>query len=251
MSGHSKWKKIKRDKASNDARRGQQWSKIAKRIIVAAKAGGGNPDDNLGLRYAIEEARSANMPNETIKNAIKKGTGELGSTHYEEMTYEGYGAGGVAVMCECLTDNRNRTAPELRRIFENAGGQLGSSGCVAWMFHKKGTFTVEADKTDEENLMDVALSAGAEDVLSELDTYDVICDVGQFTAVKQALADAGIQTVSASISQVPVNTIQIADVDHARRVLRLMDNLDNHEDVQNVYANFDIPDELLSKAQGD
>jgi len=166
MSGHSHWSKIKRAKASTDARRGRIWSKLARRIIVAAKSGGGKPDENLTLRYAIDDAKAANMPNDTIANAIKKGTGELGSANYEEILYEGYGAGGVAVMCECLTDNRNRTAPELRKIFESAGGQLGASGCVSWMFGQKGTFSIASSATDEDTLMEVALDAGADDVVT-------------------------------------------------------------------------------------
>ncbi len=247
MSGHSHWSKIKRAKASTDARRGRIWSKLARRIIVAAKSGGGKPEENLTLRYAIDDAKAANMPNDTIANAIKKGTGELGSANFEEVLYEGYGAGGVAVMCECLTDNRNRTAPELRKIFEGAGGQLGSSGCVSWMFAPKGTFTIEASAADEDTLMEVALEAGADDVVTEGDTYEVTCEVSAFRALKAALAEAEIPTVSAAINQVPQSTVQTADVEQAKRVLRLMDNLDGHDDVQNVSANFDIPDDILAK----
>jgi len=249
MSGHSHWAKIKRSKASTDARRGRVWSKLARRIIVAAKAGGGKPEDNLTLRYAIDDAKAANMPNDTISNAIKKGTGEIGSANYEEVLYEGYGAGGVAVMCECLTDNRNRTAPELRKIFENAGGQLGANGCVAWMFAPKGAFTIAAAAVEEDTLMEVALEAGAEDVVTEGDTYEVTCDVSAFRAIKDALAAAEILTLSAAISQVPQSTIQTPDVAQAQRVLRLMDNLDGHDDVQSVYANFDIADEIMAQLE--
>jgi len=225
------------------------WSKLARRIIVAAKAGGGKPEDNLTLRYAIDDAKAANMPNDTISNAIKKGTGEIGSANYEEVLYEGYGAGGVAVMCECLTDNRNRTAPELRKIFENAGGQLGANGCVAWMFAPKGAFTIAAAAVEEDTLMEVALEAGAEDVVTEGDTYEVTCDVSAFRAIKDALAAAEILTLSAAISQVPQSTIQTPDVAQAQRVLRLMDNLDGHDDVQSVYANFDIADEIMAQLE--
>jgi len=247
MSGHSKWSKIKRKKGVNDARRGRLWSKIARRIIMAARDGGGNPDDNLQLRYAIDEARAANMPNDTINNAIKKGAGELGSVDYEQIVYEGYGSGGVAVMCECLTDNRNRTAPELRRIFEQAGGQLGATGSVAWMFHKKGTFTVAAAAVDEERLMDVVLEAGADDIVEDQGTFDVTCEPAAFGAVKQALADAEIPVEAAAVSQLADNPLQIADAEQARKVLRLMENLEDHDDVQNVYSNFDIPDEVMAR----
>ena len=249
MSGHSKWSKIKRSKAANDAKRGKEWSKIARRIIVAAKAGGGNPAENLQLRYAIDEAKGANMPNDTVNNAIKKGTGELGSAQYEEIMYEGYGSGGVAVLCECLTDNRNRTAPEMRKIFESAGGHLGNTGCVAWMFDQKGAFSVAADVTDEDALMEVALEAGADDVVLDEDTFEVTCEVSAFAALKQALADAGIETVAAAISQVPKSTVAVTDPHKAQSVLRLMDALDNHEDVQNAYSNFDIPEEILAELQ--
>ncbi len=249
MSGHSKWSKIKRKKGANDAKRGQLWSKIARRIIMAAKDGGGNPEDNLTLRYAVDEAKAANMPNDTISKAIKKGTGELGPVNYEQMVYEGFASGGVAVMVDCLTDNRNRTAPEMRKIFEQAGGQLGASGSVAWMFKKKGTFTIDAGATDEDTLMSVVLDAGAEDLLSEDGLYEVTCDPAVFGDVKEALADAGIPVETAAVSQLAENPIQIDNPDQAQKVLRLMENLDEHDDVQNVYANFDIPDEVMAKIE--
>jgi YebC/PmpR family DNA-binding regulatory protein len=198
------------------------------------------------LRYAIDEARSENMPNDTIANAIKKGTGELGAASYESILYEGYGSAGVAVMCEALTDNRNRTAPELRKIFEQGGGQLGNTGCVAWMFTKKGTISIPAEKVDEDKLMEVALDAGAGDVVRDDDMFEVTCEPQAFLAVKQALADAGIEVASASIGQVPQNVVTVTEANVAQRILRLMDNLDAHDDVQNVYANFDIPDSVLA-----
>jgi YebC/PmpR family DNA-binding regulatory protein len=249
MSGHSKWSKIKRKKGVNDVRRGQLWSKIARRIIMAAKDGGGNLDDNLSLRYAVDEARAANMPNDTVNKAIKKGTGELGPVSYEQILYEGFGSGGVAVLCECLTDNRNRTAPELRRIFEHAGGQLAGSGSVAWMFRNKGTFTIDAGAVDEEKLMTVVLDAGAEDLVNEDGTFEVTCDPAAFGDVKGALADAGITVETAAVSQLAENPIQITDPEQAQKVLRLMENLDEHDDVQHVYANFDIPDEVMAKIE--
>ncbi|MFW6146543.1 MAG: YebC/PmpR family DNA-binding transcriptional regulator [Planctomycetota bacterium] len=249
MSGHSKWSKIKRKKGANDAKRGQLWSKIARRIIMAAKDGGGNLDDNLTLRYAVEEGRAANMPNDTINKAIKKGTGELGPVSYEQIVYEGFGSGGVAVMVECLTDNRNRTAPEMRKIFEQAGGQLGTSGSVAWMFKKRGTFTIDAGATDEDTLMTVVLDAGAEDLVSEDGVFEVTCDPAAFGDVRDALADADIPVETAAISQLAENPIRVDDPEQAQKVLRLMENLDEHDDVQQVYANFDIPDDVMAKVE--
>lgn len=248
MAGHSHWSKIKRAKATTDARRGRLWSKLARRIIVAAKGGGGNPDENLALRYAIDEAKKENMPNDTINNAIKKGTGELGAANYEEVLYEGYAAGGVAVMVEGLTDNRNRTAPELRKIFEGAGGQLGNTGCVAWMFETTGQVSVDATKVEEDALMEVALDAGAEDVQRDGDTFEVTCAPTALAGLKAALAEAGIETLSAGIVQSPQSTIAVSDPDVARRILRLMESLEDHDDVQNVYANFDISDEAMEAA---
>jgi YebC/PmpR family DNA-binding regulatory protein len=188
------------------------------------------------------------MPNDTIRNAIKKGTGELGAENYEEVIYEGYGPGGVAVLVESLTNNRNRTAPELRHIFESSGGQLGGSGCVSWMFHKKGTFSIEADKADEDALMELALEAGAEDVIRDGEHFEITCEVARFAAVRDALAAKNIPTVSAALSQVPASTVPITNADMAGKVLRLLEKLDEHDDVQQVYANFDIPDEIMAKA---
>jgi len=249
MSGHSHWATIRRSKAANDAKRGRQWSKLARRIIVAAKAGGGNPEENLALRYAIDDAKGANMPNDTIKKAILKGTGELGAESYEEAVYEGYGAGGVAFLVECLTDNRNRTAPEMRKAFERVGGQLGSTNCVAWMFEKKGTFVISSEVADEETLMEIALEAGADDVTTEGNLFEIVCRPGAFSEVKQALADKEIETITAEIAMVPNSTVTV-DGDQARKVLKLMEELEDHDDVQNVYANFDMPDEVMAEAQG-
>ena len=245
MSGHSHWAKIKRYKGATDARRSRIWSKLARKIIVAAKHGGGKPEDNLSLRYAIEEARSENMPNDTIDKAVKKGTGELGALNYETIVYEGYGPGGVAFMVECLTDNRARTAPELRKVFERSGGQLGGTNCVAWMFEQKGTFLVSADKADEDTLMELALDAGADDVKKDGDTFEILCQVSAFAAVKQALADKKIETMSAQIGMVPKTTVQVG-ADKASQVMNLMEALEDHEDVQNTYANFDMPEELMT-----
>ncbi len=248
MSGHSHWSKIKRAKATTDARRGRLWSKLARRIIVAAKTGGGNPDENLQLRYAIDDAKAANLPKDTIANAIKRGTGELGAANYERIIYEGYGPEGVAVMIECLTDNRNRTVPELRKIFERADGQLGATNCVAWMFAQKGTFTVPTSAIEEDALMEICLDAGADDISKEGDVFEVTCQVGEFHALKEALAEKGVETIAAEIAMIPNTTVKVG-ADKAQQVLNLMESLEEHDDVQNVFANFDIPDEVAAKLE--
>jgi YebC/PmpR family DNA-binding regulatory protein len=247
MSGHSHWAKIKRYKAATDSKRGHQWSKLARRIIVAAKHGGGNPDDNLTLRYAIDDARSENMPNDTIDKAIKKGTGELGAVNYESIMYEGYGPGGAAFLVECLTDNRARTAPELRKIFERGGGQLGANNCVAWMFEQKGLFLVAADKAQEDALMELALEAGADDVVLDGEVFEITCSVAAFMGVKNALAGKKIPTESGKILMLPKNTMLVDDAQKAGQVLHFVDMLEENDDVQNVYTNCDIPDNLVEQ----
>ncbi len=248
MSGHSHWAGIKFKKAALDAKRGKIWSKLARAIIVAAKAGGGDPAANLTLRYAIDKAKASNMPKDTIEKAIKKGTGELGATSFEQILYEGYGPGGVAVMVDVLTDNRNRTAPEINRIFERHGGSLGKSGCVNWMFGKKGLITVAADKVDEEALLEIALGAGADDMTNTGEVYEITCEPAAYEALKQTLQEKEIPTEVAEISMVPQNTVEIKDKDLAGKVISLMDAFEDHDDVQNTYANFDIPDELMPSA---
>ncbi len=248
MAGHSHWAKIKRAKASTDARRGRLWSKLARRIIVAAKAGGGNPDENLQLRYAIDDAKAANVPKDTIANAIKKGTGELGAKNYEQIIYEGYGPAGVAIIVECLTDNRNRTVPEMRKIFERAGGQLGAGNCVAWMFTRKGTFTIPVTAIQEDDLIELCLEAGADDVQQEADVFEVTCEVASFNTIKTALADKNVETIAAEVAMIPDTTIAVGQ-DKAVQVLKLMEALEDHDDVQNVYANFDIPDDVAAKLE--
>ena len=250
MSGHSHWAKIKRQKGSNDSKRGREWSKLARRIIIAAKAGGPNPDENLSLRYAIDDAKAANMPKDTIANAIKKGSGELGAENYESALYEGYGPGGVAFLVDCLTNNRSRTAPEIRKIFERGGGQLGASNCVAWMFEQKGTFVISADKITEDQLMEFALEAGADDVRNDGDLFEVTCDPKEFAKVRQALADGKIETVSAQIAMLPKNTVQI-EADKARQVMNLVEAFEDNEDVQNVYGNFDISEDVMEAVTKD
>jgi YebC/PmpR family DNA-binding regulatory protein len=242
MSGHSHWSKIKRAKGDNDAKRGKEWSKLAKRIIITAKAGGGNPDENLSLRYAIDDAKAANMTKDTIQNAVKKGTGELAAVEYERLMYEGYGPGGVAIMVECLTDNRHRTAPEMRKLFERGGGQLGATNCVAWMFAQKGTFSIPVAAIEEEKLMDLCLGAGAEDMVRESDTYEVTCEPAAFGGLREALTKAGIEILSAEIGMVPNTTVTVTG-EKAQQIIHLLEALDENEDVQNVYANFFIPDE--------
>ncbi len=242
MSGHSHWSKIKRAKAGNDAKRGRDWSKLARRIIVAAKGGGGNPDENLSLRYAMDDAKAVGMPKETIQNAIKKGTGELGNVIFEHIMYEGYGPGGVAVMADCLTDNRHRTAPEMRKIFERSGGSLGATNCVGWMFTQKGTFLVPAAAIEEDKLFEIVVNAGAEDLSKDGDVYEITCEPSAFVAVRAALTQNKIEITSAQVAMVPNTTVTVGG-DKAQQVLTLMETLEDNDDVQNVYANFEIPEE--------
>jgi YebC/PmpR family DNA-binding regulatory protein len=245
MAGHSHWANIAHKKGLIDAKRGKLWSKLAKGIMVAAKAGGGDPNQNLRLRYAIIDAKAGNMPKDTIDRAIKKGTGDLEGVNFEEILYEGYGPNGVAILCDILTDNRNRTAGEVRKIFELAGGKLGATGCVAWMFDRKGLLTLPADQIEEEALMDLALEAGAEDVHREGDNFVVTCDPDVYTNVCDAVDKGELKTEVRHITRIPRDTVDL-DETTARSVLKLMDALDDHDDVQNVAANFNIPDEALA-----
>jgi YebC/PmpR family DNA-binding regulatory protein len=245
MAGHSHWANIAHKKGLIDAKRGKLWSKLAKGIMVAAKAGGGDPNQNLRLRYAIIDAKAGNMPRDTIDRAIKKGTGELEGVNFEEILYEGYGPGGVAVLCDILTDNRNRTAGEVRKIFELAGGNLGATGCVAWMFDRKGVISISADQIEEEALMDLALESGAEDVRREGDNFDIVCDPNAFTSVTEAIEKASLKAEVSHITRIPKDTVDL-DAEMAKKVLKLMDALDDHDDVQRVAANFNIPDEAMA-----
>lgn len=249
MAGHSHWAGIKHKKAANDAKRGKLWSKIARMIIVAAKAGGGDPNQNLTLRYAIDKGKAANMPKDTIEKAIKKGTGEIEGVVYEEVLYEGYAPGGIAIMLDGLTDNRNRTAPEIKKLFEKRGGSLGASGCVSWMFEKKGLFAVKTETVDEETLMDVALSAGADDMENTGEIYEITCEPAAFEDIKNALAENDIATETAEISMIPQNTVPVENAEQAKKVLALIDDFEDHDDVQNVYANFDISDDILKQLE--
>jgi YebC/PmpR family DNA-binding regulatory protein len=246
MSGHSKWSTIKHKKAAQDAKRGAMFTKVIKELTVAARMGGGDVDMNPRLRTAVLKAKAVNMPQDTMQRAIMKGTGELPGVNYEEITYEGYGPGGVAMIVTVLTDNRNRTVAEIRKIFSKNGGNLGESGCVAWMFHKKGLIVVDKDKVDEDELFGIALEAGAEDVRPSDVMYEVITSVEDFEPVKQGITTKGIEPSSSEISLLPQTTVRL-EGSQARQLLKLMDELEEHDDVQNVYANFDIPDDVMAE----
>jgi YebC/PmpR family DNA-binding regulatory protein len=250
MSGHSHWSTIRFKKAAIDNKRGKLWSKIARMIIVAAKTGGGDPSANLSLRYAIDKAKASNMPKDTIEKAIKKGTGELGGISYEDVLYEGYAPGGVAVMVEGLTDNRSRTAPEIKKIFERRGGSMGASGCVGWMFDKKGLITVKADAISEDDLMEIVLSAGADDIQHLGEAYEITCTSSAYDGLKKTLEEKKIPLESAQLAMIPQNKIQVTDAETAHKLLGLMEELEDNDDVQEVYANFDIPDEILKSMEG-
>jgi len=247
MSGHSHWATIKHKKGAADAKRGKLWSKLARGIIVAAKSGGGDPDANLTLRYAIDKAKAANMPKDTIEKAIKRGTGETEGVTFESIQYEGYGPSGVAIIADVLTDNRNRTGPEIKRIFEKHGGSLGAPGCVSWTFQKKGLITVATDKIGEDDLMELALSAGADDMQDTGSVFEITCDPTAYDGLKKALEDRAIPMDTAEISLVPQTVVSINDEHTAKKVIGLMEAFDDHEDVQNAYANFDIPEEVMAK----
>lgn len=249
MSGHSKWSTIKRKKGAVDAKRGKIFTKLIKEITVAARLGGGDPLGNPRLRSAVAAAKVENMPKENIERAIKKGTGELEGTVYEEVTYEGYGPGGVAVLVDCLTDNKNRTVADIRHFFSKAGGNLGESGCVGWMFQKKGTILVDKTTISEEKIMELALEAGAEDVLEEESEYQVLTVPEEFEAVRDALAGKEVSFLEASVTMVPQNIVEVTDPKPAKQLLKLLENLDDCDDVQNVYANFDIPDEIMEEVE--
>ncbi|MEM1353478.1 MAG: YebC/PmpR family DNA-binding transcriptional regulator [Planctomycetota bacterium] len=249
MAGHSKWANIKHRKGRQDAKRSKVWSKCSRAIIVAAKNGGGDPAMNLTLRYAIDDAKSHNMPKDTIAKAIEKGSGGGDGADYEQLVYEGYGPNGVAVMLDILTDNRNRTASELRKVFEKSGGNLGASGCVAYNFEKKGEVYIEKAHAEEEALMDLALEAGAEDIDGDDEAWYLTCPPDSFDDVKAALDGAGIQTVSASINMVAGTTVACEGKD-AEQVLRLIENFEDHDDVQKVFANFEISDEEMARIEG-
>ena len=245
MSGHSKWSQIKRKKGVTDQARGRVFSKLAKEITVAAKEGGGSIEGNARLRAVVEEARSENMPQDNIKRAIQKGTGELPGVSYEAIMYEGYGPGGIAVLVETLTDNKKRSAAEMRNIFSKHGGNMGEAGCVGWMFHRKGIITIERAAVSEESLMEIALEAGAEDVKSDESIFEVVTEPANFEKVKKALQDKKIPLASADLTMLPSNSIRL-EGHPAETCLSLMEAFEEHDDVQNVFANFDISDQVLA-----
>jgi YebC/PmpR family DNA-binding regulatory protein len=247
MSGHSKWSSIKHKKAVKDARKGKLFTKLIKEITVAARGGGGDINANPRLRTAVLTARSNSMPNDNIERAIKKGTGELEGVSYEEVHYEGYGPGGAALMVQVLTDNKNRTVSDIRRMFTKHGGNLGENGCVAWMFEKKGVIAVEKGGVDEEKLMTLALEGGAEDVRDEQEVFEILTTPEDFETVREQLERAKIPMATASVVLVPKNTVAL-DRQSAEQTLKLTEELEDHDDVQSVAANFDIPNELMEKA---
>lgn len=247
MSGHSHWATIKHKKGALDARRGKLWSKLSRAIIIAARGGGGDPSMNLKLRYAIDKARQASMPKDTIERAIKRGTGELGSQQFDEIAYEGFGPGSIAILVEVLSDNRNRTNGEVRKIFERGGGNMGSVGCVGYLFERKGLITVSTQGVDEDTLMAIVLDAGADDLTNEGDVYEITCDPAHYNKVQEALTTKGIIIASAEITQLPKTKVEAPDLETAMKVVKLMEMLDDHDDVQNVYSNLRMTDAVLTE----
>jgi len=246
MSGHSKWHSIKHKKAAADAKRGKIFTKVIKELAVAARMGGGDPDANSRLRKAIADAKAVNMPADNIKKAIMKGTGQLEGVNYEEMSYEGYGAGGVAIYVETLTDNKNRTVSEIRHIFSRNGGNLGESGCVAWMFDRKGYIVVEKVKATEDALLDLVLEAGAEDLREDGSNYEIFTAPDDYEAVVKALEENKIETAASNLGYIPQNYVKL-EGKQAQQLLRLMEELEDHDDVQHVWANFDIDEEEIAR----
>ena len=249
MSGHSKWSTIKRKKEKNDAQRGRIFTKLVKEITIAAREGGGNVNVNARLRTAVLTSRAENVPQANIDRAIARGTGELEGIMYEELTYEGYGPAGVAVLIEAVTDNKNRTTPEIRHAFSKNGGNIGDTGCVAWMFDQKGLIVVNKEGQDEDEIMMIALDAGAEDIQDEGDTFDVFTSPSEFESVRSHLIENGIEPMRAEISRIPQSTVAI-EGQAAEQLLRLLEVLEEHDDVQNVYANFDMDDKVLEEMNG-
>jgi YebC/PmpR family DNA-binding regulatory protein len=244
MSGHSKWSTIKHKKGAADAKRGKIFTKLIKEITVAARMGGGDPEGNPRLRTAVAAARAENMPKENIERGIKKGTGELEGVSYEEANYEGYGPGGSAVLVDCLTDNKNRSVADIKHIFERHGGNLGEPGCVAWIFEQRGLIVLEKDQVDEEQLIDLALEAGAEDVKEEETEFEVVTAPSDFEAVKKAVDDAQLPYTMAEVTKIPKNTVKV-EGKKAQQMINLMQALEDHDDVSHVYANFDIADDVM------
>lgn len=242
MSGHSKWANIKNKKAKGDAQRSNIFTKIGREIAIAVKQGGPNPDSNSRLRDVISKAKAANMPNDNIKRSIQKASGELGNVNYEEVTYEGYGAGGVAVIVECLTDNKTRTVGDVRHYFDKCGGQMGNSGCVSFMFDRQGVIIIDSEGLDEDDFIMMALDAGADDVVTDEDVYEVITTPANYLAVRDALEQKGLTITSSEIEMVPQNTVT-PDADTVAKIIKLIDMLEDNDDVQNVYHNAVLPED--------
>ncbi|MDP8258325.1 MAG: YebC/PmpR family DNA-binding transcriptional regulator [Candidatus Aadella gelida] len=249
MSGHSKWASIKHKKGALDAKRGKIFTKLIREITVAAREGGGNMDSNPRLRLAIQKAKDANMPADNIDRGVKKGTGELEGVSYENVSFEGYAPGGVAVIVEGLTDNRNRTTGDVRSIFSKRGGNMAGAGSVAFQFERKGVFLVKVSDAKEDELLDIALEAGAEDLTSDEDFFQVTCAPQEFDKVRTGLTEKGVRIDSGELSMVPKNTVKVDDVDTAKKILTLVEELEDNDDVQEVYTNFDIPDEVLKSME--
>jgi len=246
MSGHSKWHSIKHKKGAADAKRGKIFTRLIREITVAARDGGGDPDMNPRLRKAVADGKAANMPNDNIDRAIKRGTGELEGVSYDEITYEAYGPGGVAILIETMTDNRNRTVAELRHLLSKNNGNLGEAGSVSWMFDRKGYFVVGKDQKSEEELFEISIEAGAEDLQDDDENFEIYTDQESFEGVKAALGDAGVETQVSEVSMIPQNYVKL-EGDDAQQMLKLYDAIDDHDDVQNVYSNFDIDDDEIGE----
>lgn len=247
MSGHSKWANIKHRKAAQDSKKGVAFQKLVKNIIAAAKAGGGDPNSNFRLKVAIDRARAGNVLVDNIDRAIKRGTGEIDGAIFEEILYEGYGPGGIAVMVQAMTDNRNRTAPEMRSLFTKGGGSIGEIGCVAWNFDRKGVMEVTGEGLDEDELLMTTIEAGADDMTAEDAGFEITCDPSLLTSVAEALKNAGYNVNSMEIEMIPKNTVAVTDKNDAQKFLNMVERFEEHDDVQAVYANFDIPDEILAQ----
>ena len=245
MSGHSKWSTIKHKKGATDAKRGKIFTKVIKEITVAARIGGGDVDGNPRLRLAVQKAKEVNMPQENVMRAIKKGTGELEGVQYQEISYEGYGPGGVAIFMEVMTDNKNRTISELRAALDKNGGNMGENGCVAWIFEKKGIITIMISEKDEEELLELVMDAGGDDLQTVDDYYEITTSVESFESVRKAIENSGLKVQSAQLTRIPQNTVNVEEK-NCKSLLRLMDMLEDHDDIQKVYSNFDITDELMS-----
>ena len=245
MSGHSKWSTIKHKKGAADAKRGKIFTKVIKEITVAARIGGGDVDGNPRLRLAVQKAKEVNMPQENLIRAIKKGTGELEGVQYQEISYEGYGPGGVAIFMEVMTDNKNRTIGELRAVLDKNGGNMGENGCVAWIFEKKGTITIMTSEKDEEELLELVMDAGGDDLQTVDDCYEITTTVESFESVRKAIENSGIKVQSAQLTRIPQNTVNVEEK-NCKSLLRLMEMLEDHDDIQKLYSNFDITDELMT-----